>query len=46
VCSSDLIESLGVKVDKLASAKLETALRELRHARNANSTKEQQQFSF
>jgi hypothetical protein len=36
-----LIESLGVKVDKLASAKLETALRELRHARNANSTKEQ-----
>lgn len=31
-----LIESLGVKIDRLSSAKLDTALRELDHARNAN----------
>lgn len=36
-----IIESLDVKVEKLGSAKLETALRELRHARNANSTEEE-----
>lgn len=36
-----LIESLGVKVDRLASAKLHTAMRELEHARNSSSLEEQ-----
>ena len=35
-----IIESFGISIDNLASAKLDTALRELGHARNANSDSE------